>query len=65
MLPDPTPLEFVDAALNDREPEVITVTMRRRQRRVTMRLSVQAARDLVTHLEYYAWKAGRTGPSSS
>jgi hypothetical protein len=53
-------LELVDASLDTREPDVITVTMRtasRRQRK--MKLSLQAARDLVAQLDYCVWKGSR------
>jgi hypothetical protein len=55
-----TVLEIVGTAVSETEPEIIVVTTRTGQGRATMRVSLQAARDLVAQLDYYVWKAGRT-----
>ena len=55
-----TVLEIVDTAVSETEPEIIVVTTQTGQGRTTMRVSLQAARDLVAQLDYYVWKAGRT-----
>jgi hypothetical protein len=64
MRSDPTTvLEIVGTAVSETEPEIIVVMMRTgKGRRMTMRVSVEAARDLVAQLDYYAWKTDRTRP---
>ena len=64
MRSDPTTvLEIVGTAVSETEPEIILVMMRTgKGRRMTMRVSVEAARDLVAQLDCYARKTDRTRP---